>query len=569
MNARRAVAVGRGRWWRALLPALVVLIAPVAPAMAKGSIRGLLIGVDSYSQLPHLRGAVADARDLERSLTALGARKVDVLFDGEATRAGVLDRLERLSRAVGPDDLVFLSLAGAGGQASPRDENAFYLRDFDPRGGPAASELIRFSEVVGYVRRIELAGARAVVVADTCFGGVRARSVDSRAVDLSYRCKETSAGDGALAAKAAGGASRETADFKRSVLLFAASRGLRAPELRISGVGYRGALSYATARALDGAADVNGDGVITAAELFDYVRQTVHQLSDQRQQALLASPAALSPQSPLARLATRGVSVRPIQNDADDGLTIVAVDEDGKALGQAPSDFAPSTSELKSADGPSSAPAPGARPRIATGPIRIASLDGNSARLANLQKDQPVVVVDAKASPDLIWDSRTLDVLAGRDVVAHNVSVEDLPGVVDQALALAWLKQRGAQASQPVKLLPGDQLHTKGTRIEISVDQLSERFLVLFNLSGNGSAQLLYPLGSDPPQRFEPTYSVAFQVREPFGADHVVAVTSSKPLTELERTLRQSPRRLTAERLVSSLRGADVRIGFVGLFTSP
>ena len=115
-------------------------------------------------------------------------------------------------------------------------------------------------------------------------------------------------------------------------------------------------------------------------------------------------------------------------------------------------------------------------------------------------------------------------------------------------------------------------MHSKGTRIEINVEQLTNRFLVLFNISGSGNVQLLYPLGSDAPQRTDPLYSVEFQVREPFGADHIVAITASGRLGELERLLKASGRRLSADRLAEVINRSDVqgvRVGYVGLYTSP
>lgn len=255
----------------------------------------------------------------------------------------------------------------------------------------------------------------------------------------------------------------------------------------------------------------------------------------------------------------RGIRVRPVASGSG-GLTILPADEpqDGVSQGLAQ----PTPMKLKAAD------EPGLR-KIAVGPIRIASLDGQSAWFPSLQRQRPVVLVDARANPDLTWDPKSREVLVGPDVVARDVSAADLPGVVDQALALAWLKQQSGRASQPMKLLSGDELLTRDTRIEVQVEQLTGKYLVLFNLSGTGATQLLYPLGSDPPQRPDATYSVVFQVREPFGADHIVAVTSARPMPELEKILRESARRLNPDRLASALERNDARIGYVRIFTTP
>ena len=77
------------------------------------------------------------------------------------------------------------------------------------------------------------------------------------------------------------------ADFRHTTFLAAVDRYTKAPEIRIAGTsGLRGALSYAVARAFDGAADENQDGQVTQGELFNYVRQVAYQLSDQRQSSI-------------------------------------------------------------------------------------------------------------------------------------------------------------------------------------------------------------------------------------------------------------------------------------------
>jgi hypothetical protein len=263
----------------------------------------------------------------------------------------------------------------------------------------------------------------------------------------------------------------------------------------------------------------------------------------------------------------RGIAVRPVETapDAEGGLVIMPVD---------PTPEKPNfDAALSSGEGAANPGAPRPAPtRPAGRVIKVASLDGQFGRLAALQQQAPVALVAPDANPDLVWDPRTQDVLAGADVIARNIAPSELPGVVGRTLILDGLKQRGGQRAQAIRLLPGDGVHTKGARIEIEVSQLAHRFMVLFNLSGNGNIQLLYPLGSDPAQRLEADYSVEFQVREPFGADIIVAVTADQRLTELERLLAPSSRRINPERLAEVLANAeslDLRIGYVGLFTSP
>ena len=179
--------------------------------------------------------------------------------------------------------------------------------------------------------------------------------------------------------------------------------------------------------------------------------------------------------------------------------------------------------------------------------VRLASLDGRNEKLSELPQFLPVELVAPDAQPDLLWDPMSRDVLAGPDVVARDVSVSDLPGVVERTLLLKSLKQKASLRAQNIRLLPGDDLHPKGSRVEIEVNDLVGRYLVLFDLAGNGAAQMLYPLGSDPPKRDNGQYTVPFYVREPFGADLIVAITANQRLDDVERLLKRSGRRLNAD----------------------
>src|SRR5262249_33343990 len=77
---------------------------------------------------------------------------------------------------------------------------------------------------------------------------------------------------------------RQQADFERVTFLAAADEQTLAPEVPIPGLsGRRGALSYATAPAIEGTSDRDHSGVITRRKLFEYRRQVVDQFSDNRQ----------------------------------------------------------------------------------------------------------------------------------------------------------------------------------------------------------------------------------------------------------------------------------------------
>jgi hypothetical protein len=98
------------------------------------------------------------------------------------------------------------------------------------------------------------------------------------------------------------------------------------------------------------------------------------------------------------------------------------------------------------------------------------------------------------------------------------------------------------------------------------------RSVVLFNVSGDGTVQMLYPIGSDPNVLTEPDLRLPLRVREPYGAEQVVAISSQQRMPELEQALLQLNRRRAAGqmvRMVQRYAPADARIGSIGFFSSP
>src|SRR5262249_42958983 len=146
--------------------------------------------------------------------------------------------------------------------------------------------------------------------ADACYGGGLAREIDPRADEMSYRQAPRYAltVDNLQPISTASDAFLNDIDFERTSFLAAVDRNTKAPEVRIPGVpGFRGALSYAVARAFEGAADQNRDRRVSQTELFTYVRQVAYQLSDQRQQVWTAGRGLRAGASDVAFEQTRGV----------------------------------------------------------------------------------------------------------------------------------------------------------------------------------------------------------------------------------------------------------------------
>jgi hypothetical protein len=425
-------------------------------------------------------------------------------------------------------------------------EDVFLLPGFEV--SPAGSlERIFGSEFNHLIKQIELRGARVLFVADTCYGGGMAREVDPRAGEMSFRQAPSYrlVVDLLQPISTAADAMLTELDFERTAFLAAVDHKTKAPEVEIPGVpGLRGALSYAVARAVEGNADADGDGKTTLKELFSNVRQVVYQLSDQRQSIVATLPPSLDPN-------------REIVFELARAVTIVA---------------APTLSMAAPAPPPATA-ASAAPPSGTDRPVRIASLDGKQTQFSSLaRREAAFEIVRPADNPDLIWDPASRDVVAWGDVIAYRVDLPDLPSIIDRAAAIRELKRIGVKTPQSLKVIPNDALHRRDKVVQLEVSDVAERALILFNIGGDGTVQLLYPVGSDAPVVHEPEFRFPVRVRTPFGSDQLVAVTSQRRMPELEQAVRGMNRKRSALQMVRMLRQyapSDARIGSAGVFTAP
>jgi len=530
-----------------------------------GETRALVIGIDTYRFGQPLKGAVADARDIESALRLGGVTDVTELLDGVADRRTVIRSISELLSRSQPGDLVILSIAGRGahepehfkGSQPDGKDDAFILAGFDPNTAEGARQRILGSEFNHMIKQFASKGAQVLFIVDAGFGGVTTRSVDPRAAEISYRQAPfyTIAHDTLDPISTATDVSLSGAGLEGVAILAAGERTAAAPEVPIPGEsGFRGALSYAVARALEGAADENHDGHITKDELFRYVSQVAYQLSDQRQHVSTQTPAQTSGTEILYGR-TRGV---------------VLLDPQPRSEPRPQSSPPPAAATLTP-----SLPRPVVSPQPASAldTVRIAVLGNQRELLKELQPKyahfQPVAIAD---HPDLIWDSATLDVLAGGDVVAHQIKRKDLPNVIDWFAAVNGFKRLAAKSPQTVRVLPSDKVHSRGSRIEVEVSGVAQRSLLLFNMTGDGTVQVLYPIGSDPPVLSTPDYKFSVVVGEPFGADQVVAVTSVQPMNDLKQVLNavnQQSAAVEVYRMVERYAPLDARIGAASLYTAP
>lgn len=214
----------------------------------------VVVGIDRYAHLPRLEAAERDAREVARALQARGFR-VRTFLGPEATRDRIASALgDELHRIAHEDDRLIVYFAGHGVSVGEGHAQVGYLM---PVGGdperPAATG-IAMTEVVRWFGRYR---ARHVMfLADACYSGL---ALSSRAVGLRpamERYLQAITTRRARVALVAGGAGEQANEW--------VNEGRR-----------QGLFTHYLLRALDGAADANGDCVITSDEIVAYVKPEV------------------------------------------------------------------------------------------------------------------------------------------------------------------------------------------------------------------------------------------------------------------------------------------------------
>jgi len=529
-----------------------------------GAIRALVIGIDAYQHVRPLKGAVADARDIEGALRAMGTADVVTLIDSQADRINVLQSISTLVQRTNPNDQVILSIAGHGAQepetirGSEPDgmQDVFLLPGFNTTA-EGSQQRILGSEFNHFIRQFELRGAKVLFVADTCHGGGMARDVDPRAAQMSFRQVPTyTLKVDKLSPVTKNDANPVTdLDLDRTIFLAAVDRHTKAPEVKIPTIeGLRGALSYAVARALEGGADADHDGKITLQELFSNVRQVVYQLSDQRQNIVTkTSPGVPADRDVMFQL-TRGLTLpTPSASPAPQQVALANPNPPVQNIASPPRATSPLSKSLL--------------------PVRLAALDGNSKNFPPItSRETHIEIVPPLDNPDLIWDPTSRDVISWGDVIAYRVDPRDLVTVVDRTAAIRELKRIATKSPQPLRVAPDDARHHNNEPVQIELTDVAGRSVILFDISGDGTIQMLYPIGSDAAPTQSGSLRLPLRVREPFGAEQVVAISTTERLTDLEQALLQLNRRKAPGQMIKIMAKylpPDARVGSIGFFTAP
>lgn len=491
-----------------------------------GELRGLVIGIDEYPRLgegARLEGAVNDAKDIAEVLSQSGAADVVLLVDGEAMKAQIASAWRDLLSRSEPGDTVVLSYAGHGSQepeppgrkGEPDGKNENFILGGYASEAPHNGERIVDDEVFEWLKSADDKGVRVVFIADSCHSGTMYRSATAKGVRF-RNVNIPDIADDQLILPPPAFADTTPDDFQSVTFIGATEESRLVPEVNIEGKA-RGALSYSFARAVEGSADRDGDGQITQAELVNFLVPKVHALVEGQQ----------SPQ-------------------------VLPVRAGGEAL---------IVGQRAPAEKPAASPAD---------LLKVAITGGQSKALDGMPG---VNLIEDAAQSDLVWDVGTGLVehpIGGR--VAEEVDEKSIVPVVSKWATLKWLQAHANGAPGQFILHSGNQRYKPASEISLSFEGAELPYLTLFNLAPDGRVEFFVEpfevnidwRGRKAEWKFRPD-------KPPFGSEHMVAVLTEKPLSDLHNALKSmstADRAVGLRNLVEAVLGVRrFQLGVIGIYT--
>jgi uncharacterized caspase-like protein len=251
-----------------VLPALIVAVfslhAAEVPPDAKTF--ALVVGISKYQKLPQdlwLQYPDADAKALSRHFASprggsVPADQMLVLTNEQATTAAIRSAFQTfLKTRPGKNDTVYVMIAGHG----TVDNSGAYILTYDSDPENLAGTALPMAELHSVVEEALLKAGHVILLADVC----RAATIAGQ--------KTT----------ALGGAVVEIGEAPGQLLGLMAARpkelSLEGPDF---GMGH-GAFTWSVLKGLEGAADSDHDGFVTAGELIDFVSTDVPNLTKNKQ----------------------------------------------------------------------------------------------------------------------------------------------------------------------------------------------------------------------------------------------------------------------------------------------
>ena len=496
---------------------------------------GMVVGVDDYlhfqphpapsGELSDLEGAVNDAQLIADAMRKSGITLPDarVLINDQATVGNFLSEWRTMTAQAKPGDTIIVSFSGHGGQekeiSAPFDETTdgldetIMFHEFDPKN----SRIGRLTDDQLQVLLAQAAAFNVIWVMDSCHSAGLTRSVDVTHMGLTRSGGVWDIPLDPIEDEIQPITGDNTADPLPNVtqILATASEDRLVTETRFDGKAH-GALSWFFAKALGGAADVDGNGSVTRHELAGYLQDRVFDHMNQTQQP---------------RILPRG--------DAQEAFTLTS-----GAAPLAAQLRIPQSLPIKIIGAPPPGLKAGTYTQVATSPMITFEQFASGWRVLNHTGDQITIL------------SR------------------DAGHMIDRARALQHIRSSKRANIPPVTITTAQAStsHAVGKIVGFTFTPPNPEvpYLSLFNVASNGTVQFLHPLKERQNTPVPATgFSVRFRVSPPTGADQLVAVFCSRPPLELQALLRDLNNRTAPsdDRMALALRQGTCQTGLTGLFT--
>jgi hypothetical protein len=280
------------------------------PERRTGRTFAVVIGISKYDQsgsgIPNLMYADRDAMsflEFLRSPAGGGIRddSVMLLLNENATTQNIRHALYTFLTEALPQDTVVIYIAGHG-SPDPNDRRNLYLLTADTKPDDMGGTAFPMWQLQDVFERI-LKARRVITIADTChsfgFTGARAEAGGTMGSNLINQYIAKYAGAGQRAVITASDISEESQEDVQW------------------GNGH-GVFTYFLLKGLGGAADKNHDGVVTAGELFSYLKQVVPQATNGKQNPRAME--GLASAMPMSNLQASPANGHLAKRDGDRGV---------------------------------------------------------------------------------------------------------------------------------------------------------------------------------------------------------------------------------------------------------
>src|SRR5262249_11977152 len=101
------------------------------------------------------------------------------------------------------------------------------------------------------------------------------------------------------------------------------------------------------------------------------------------------------------------------------------------------------------------------------------------------------------------------------DVIATGIEPHFLPGIVDRTDAVMRIAKLAESRPQSIDVQPNNAQHRDGERVQFHIKDVDQKYLILFNVSGEGTVQNLFPKPYDAARLAGQKFELPLKVRKP------------------------------------------------------